>query len=957
MKKICILVHLIIFFYGNELLFSGNDYIKVLMPDKKVGRNTEVLGNTVLVRIKKEFSENAENILKSYDSNIQIRKTIIQKSQSLTYNIDLRIKSINNKKLDIYKIIQSEEPLLRTFEINYGGVKAPEDFCRELLRNVPEVEIAEPVILSKLLEFIPNDPIVKAQLQDMLRTCNLFNAWDIEQGDTNVIIGISDSGVFQDHEDLKNSIAYNWADTPDDTIDNDGNGFKNDFAGFDLTGQNDPPDNTYNSNDHGTNVAGIAAATVNNEIGMAGTAFKCRFFPLKIAIGDVLIAAYESLVYAANNGFDVLNCSWGIVKPFSALDQSYINYAVAHDVAIVASGGNDMGSLENNYPAAYDGVLAVGEVDQYDIFSGNNIGAYLDILAPGGGNWYTTNDNDYRNFWSGSSYSAPVVSGILALVRARYPELTALQSIELVRQSADDVSNLPGNVFWRDILPGRVNAFKALAIQPFTIPSIRPKTTIYRNTTGVVSSRFAVGDSVQMTINAFNYLGEAKNLRFELSPVWDETESIKVVDSVKTLALVEREKELTIGEYKFVIKKGNREKMFFRCDISGENNYHDFFLIEFIPSPIVTTFSNDAVSFSVSDRGTIGFGGAENSEQGIGFIYKDKGNQLWKSCFIAADITGKVVSSLKWDMSESDDNDFNFLKPFISPDMNTGIFNDANANETLRMGIEVKQEFILPPGEHSIAKVNIEITNKSNNNIIDFTSGYYFDWDIYDSDSNTVELLTDAIPEGMDENTAAAEMVSFSGSPFPVFGNGVITYNQAAQVQLAGYNRDIYNIYIDSDRELLMNSGTVIQDLGIFDAAVFSGVKFPGAFAPDEKRKYSICFGAAENKEDFIIKMKKALDSTYTPVSDVAKEHFSVRIFPQPAHEYLNCWIETYQTSDIHISIVDLLGMEIYSVTRQIEGLGTLSLPINLTTIRSGTYFLRIVSDNVYRTFPITVIK
>lgn len=936
-------------------MYSGNDDYKILQPDEKIGRKSSVLANRINIRVKKNFSnvEIVESILKNFDESIEINYPLLKREESLTFNQKLITIKKQNTNINIQKIIEAEEPLLRTFTVNYSGDKSPEQFCSELLNEVKAIEIAEPIMLPKLLQFYPNDPI--STQQTVLTNSKIFEAWEFAQGDSNMIIGISDNGVFQGHEDLRNSIAKNWAD-PLNGVDDDGNGYIDDFAGFDITGENNPPDNTYNTNDHGTNVAGIAVATTNNLIGMAGISFKCRFFPIKIGIknSDEMVAPYESIIYAAKRGFKVLNCSWGIEKPFSDLDQSAINYAVANDVAVVAAAGNKYGSLEDNYPSAYNGVMAVAEVNQFDIFSGNNIGAFVDILAQGRGNWYPKNDNGYANSWSGSSYSAPVVSGIVALVRVKYPELSNLQAIELVRQSVDDVSQLSGNAEWKDILPGRVNALEAVTTEPFSIPSVRPKKVTYRSTEGVESSRFGISDTVRMSIDAFNYLGAANNLTFKLSAVWDPTTSIKVVDSSVFIPSIARESDVKIEEFKFLIAKENSEKMFFRCEITGENNYHDFFLVEYIPSPITTTFKNNVITFSVSDRGTIGFGGTEYNKQGVGFVYKDKGNQIWKACFVASDFSGKFVSSTNWDRENRGDNDFKTIKAFVPPDIHKGIFNDDYADFSKKLGIEVKQEFIVPDSDFSIAKIKIEVTNTSSSDIVDFTSGYYFDWDVYDLDSNSVELLTNAIPNGIDERYSAVELVYFANRSFPVFGNGIITYEQNTEVQSSGNNR---NFYLENERKQVMNSGTSIQDFGVFDARTFSGMKFHGAFSSGEKRTYSICFGGAEDKEEFISKMKIALDSTFSPVEDFKIPGLNVKIFPQPASDFLRCQIESNSATKFILSLHDFLGKKVYTSDKNLSGFGIIDIPIDISNLTSGTYLLSITNDTIIKTQKINIIK
>ncbi|MFC2130636.1 S8 family serine peptidase [Bacteroidota bacterium] len=951
-----ILILILISFFSFSTLHSTEIQRKILMPDKKLNRTTKVLSNTVFVRFKKEYAyiPNLENRIKLLNKDIIMGNSFLKPSESMTFNRNNRKKAEIQSNLKLDKILKAEEPLLRTYIIKYPGDEAPEIFCRKLLNEQPEIEIAEPYCLAELQQDLPDDPY--AAQQELLYNIQLLAAWEIESGDSNVVIGISDGGV-QYHEDLINSIAPNRAD-PVNGVDDDGNGYIDDYLGYDLCRENEPPDNTYHPNDHGTNVAGIATATVNNGIGIAGVANKCRFFPMKCAWKSemkTLSFSYESIKYAAIRGFKVLNCSWGLEKPYSEIDQSIINFAVANDVAIVASGGNNEGSLNDNFPSAYDNVLAVGEVNQSDIFSGSNIGDYLDVLAPGIGNWRTINYNNYSNSGiGGTSYSAPVVSGVVALIRSKYPELDALQSLELARQSVDDISGDSANLKWKDILPGRINAYKAVSTPPFSIPSVRPVKTTMANSQGIISDRFATGDTVFMSIDAFNYLGAADNLNFVLSAVWDGVKSIKVVDSLVFVEYVDRESELALETFSFVIAKENREKMFFRCDIYGDNDYHDFFLVEFIPTPIVTTFSNDAIAFSVSDRGTIGFGGVENKSQGIGFIYKDKGNQVWKSCFLASEFQGRVVSSLELDLKK---NEFEFLKPFIPPDRQTGIFNDSKASFGNFIGFEVKQEFIVPNGNYTIAKVNIEIKNVSGSQIFGFTSGYYFDWDIYNSDSNTVRLVPEAIPEDFQGLPVAVEMMKYTGHPFPICGCAAITFEDNAEAQAAGMDNSRHSIYEKDNQLLALNSGTGIQDLGIFDGNMLVGMKFHGSIENDAVKKYSICFGCADNEDEFIINMKRALDSTYSPVKDKPEVGFDIKLFPQPASDFAYCVIEAAGVSNLEISVYDLIGRKLLSLTRQMNLNTSLSILLNLSGIESGRYILRVKNDNMIKILPLIIIK
>ncbi|MFH1088786.1 MAG: S8 family serine peptidase, partial [Patescibacteria group bacterium] len=183
----------------------------------------------------------------------------------------------------------------------------------------------------------PNDPRFSEQIN--LNQVKVPPAWDVTVGNSNQVIAIIDTGVNSDHEDLLYRIWINNDETPNNGIDDDNNGYIDDYKGYNMSWTVDAsaPDNTINTDTHGTNVTGIAAATTNNGLGIAGVGYKCRFFPIKASkYGSTSIRyGYQSMIYAAIRGCKVLNCSWGSVKPFSDIDQTVVDFAIAHDMVIV----------------------------------------------------------------------------------------------------------------------------------------------------------------------------------------------------------------------------------------------------------------------------------------------------------------------------------------------------------------------------------------------------------------------------------------------------------------------------------------------------------------------------------------------------------------------------------------------------------------------------------------------
>jgi subtilisin family serine protease len=326
-----------------------------------------------------------------------------------------------------------------------------------------EIEWAEPLYLRKITH-TPNDPKLTSQYG--LTKVQAEAAWDISKGNSNIIVAIVDSGVDWAHEDLSANIWQN--DDPINGVDDDQNGFIDDIRGWDFGGLNGTPDNNprEDSPTHGTHVAGIAAASTNNGVGIAGLGYNLTIMPVKTSrndLGDDIIAyGYEGIIYAADNGAKIINCSWGGFG-YSNAEQEAIDYAVNKGCVLVCAAGND-GISEVIYPAAYNGVLSVGNTNQNDAKSASsNYGKDLDVCAPGSGIYATWQEasSPYISI-SGTSMASPLVAGLAGLVVDKFPNYTPLQIIEQIRVNADNIDNL--NTSYANLLgSGRINAFKALS--------------------------------------------------------------------------------------------------------------------------------------------------------------------------------------------------------------------------------------------------------------------------------------------------------------------------------------------------------------------------------------------------------------------------------------------------------------------------------------------------------------
>lgn len=851
-------------------------------------------------------------------------------------SITRKLRESNNDLIFDYqrlqKILAAEEPLLRTYIVEIGQKIEPAKFCNELLKKFSEIEIAEP-IYSDIPLGIPNDPY--ANQQTMLETIKAFETWDYFQGDTNFVVGIVDTGILQNHEDLSNSIATNWNEIPNNNIDDDGNGYVDDFQGYNLAYSTEGNGgNTYHTNSHGTSVAGIAGATTNNAKGIAGVANKCRIFPIKaskVTSSSTIDFGYQGILYAAVRGFSVVNCSWGKIKPFSPIDQSIINYAISRGTVVVAAGGNGNNSSEVWYPAGYFGVLGVGEVNQVDYVTGTTtINETIRIMAPGIGNWVTTNlPNGYdAPNYGGTSWSAPVVSGVVATVRARYPELDPLQTIEYVRQLSEDISEK--NSAHQFLIPGRINMKKMLEINPMSIPGIKPLKFRMYDSNGNLAERFSQGDIIFLYIDAHNYLGEAKNLRFVLSVADIFDNSLRVVDSEYEIAKINSGEDFVIGPFKFTKVAENETKTFLRVDILGENQYRDFFLVPFVPTLYFSTFENDSLKFSLGDKGTIGFYEKNGIKYGVGVSSKSLGNQIFQGGLMATEDNSRVVSALFG--INPDRSDFRVLKPFTEPNRFVSIIDDSIAQPLEKIGIEIEQKVYIPSMDANFFKLFIKAKNISSKTLKNLSLGYYLDWDVGPSAKNNIAYLEpEAIPKTIIPIAAAVEFVQAEDSSVFV-GVGVVSQQSSNEPQMSVLNSEMSSNFNRSQQILTLNSGTSIQFKGVDDLALVAGMRFPGEILPKEERIFTMMIAIGRSRDELIQTFLKNILLSNVEVIETTQ---SFEVFPNPLFSELNINLGEIDITSASYQIIDVFGKIVQEGKMQQE-------PISVGSLANGTYLLKV---------------
>ena len=317
--------------------------------------------------------------------------------------------------------------------------QADEAAFANALANRPDVEFAELDQRVRPAQITPNDPWY-GSWQWYLTKIGAPVAWSTTTGNRNIIIAILDTGVDSTHPDLLPKLVPGW----------------------NIYNNNSDTNDVYQ---HGTSVAGTAAAASNNSLGVASIAWDCPIMPIRVTGTDgfaTYSALANGLIWAADHGARVANLSFKASN--SSTVASAASYFQNKGGVVIAGAGNEAffdSSADNPY------ILTVGATDSNDLITAwTNTGNNIDLTAPG--IVFTTYPGGTYGNASGTSISAPVVAGVAAMVLSVNPSLTGSQVQNILKQSADDLGPAGWDVSYGW---GRVNVGRAVAMAAGTSTS------------------------------------------------------------------------------------------------------------------------------------------------------------------------------------------------------------------------------------------------------------------------------------------------------------------------------------------------------------------------------------------------------------------------------------------------------------------------------------------------------
>lgn len=679
--------------------------------------NNEFLKHTIIVKVKQQYrficspNEIKNTSFRNYSAAIGITKIEL---------IFPHHKRENKEDLVDLSLI---------YQLTYTAQKDEQEVANKLAR-INIFAYAEPYVIPHLA-YIPNDSIILADTTKIwhLKMINAFSAWDVTKGDTNITVGITDMGWDNTHPDLVGNAKKNYND-PINGLDDDGDGYPDNFIGWDL-GNNDN-DAQQETSSHGTHVSGLAAAVTDNGIGVASIGFNTKFIPIKIAnSAGILTQAYQGVVYAADHGCFIINCSWGSTTP-GQFQKDVIDYAIINKGCLVvgACGNNSNDILF--YPAAYDGVLTVAASDEADLKAGfSNFGYYVDITSPGNNIWSTIGGSDY-GYNGGTSMATPIVSGAAGLVKAMHPSYTNQQVAALLRATAFDM-NLLNPTFVDKLGNGRLDVANALtAVTPQFI-ELTSKSITDKN-----DNLFVGNDTLRITGTFTNYLAPLNGLTVTLS---SSSPYVTVLDATTSIPNLNTMESFVHGADPFLVQVLNgapfNEQVLFKAEISnGIYTVNEYFYVSLNPDYL--NLAENQIQTTITSKGKIGFNDVNNSI-GLGFSFNGE-PLLYEAGLMVGINTSQMSDCVRGTSGQEVDfsslENVSYNPPYVSALDLIGKMNDSNADSTLNISIQQKSYAYASFPNDKYVIVNYLIKNEGLSTLTNLYTGIFADWDISNAMTN-----------------------------------------------------------------------------------------------------------------------------------------------------------------------------------------------------------------------------
>ncbi len=925
---------------------------KIFRPQSAIHPNKLALPGVVVVK----FKPNVVPSMQKLYNVPELQKRIVNEANPTAMNSVLSLLKV--------KIDKASEVLNNIYLVHYSGTVTPAMMAQSLEQN-PYVEFAEPHYMYKVnsTESIPSDSLISTQYA--LKVIQAFQAWNITMGSPTVSVGIVDTGVNWMHPDLYPNIWHNphWRTDTQYPADSIGWDFGGNGNNGNPTPDNNPQEDFPPPYEHGTHVAGIVAAA-GVDSGTVGVAPGCKIMCVKASEKDLvdpntgfpyIVFGFEGIIYAADNGARVINCSWGGVG-YSQYEQDVIDYAAAKGALVVAAAGND-NSEEFQTPAYYQGVLSVAATDQNDVKTYfTNYSYNVSVSAPGLDIISTYGTDSYATL-NGTSMASPCAAGVAALVASEYPNYTAQQIMEQVRVSSDNIYNI--NPTFADMLGfGRVDAYRALTVSSpgVQISGITLSDSAGGNNDGI----FTDGETIQVFGTATDWLSPTSNLKLTLA---SNDPNVTIVNSTEDVGALE-----TLGTFNmrsnplsFKVNPGTPDDYVATFVIQiTDGSYSDYASFSAILNPIYNQVEINNCETTISAKGNIGFNDYPDNTQGIGFIYKpDEDSLLFEGAFMAGISPTQVVDCARGKDQSIEDNDFRPVTLVtvktpgrVADQESIATFTDSNATVANRIGIEVTLHTYAwnRDSTSNFMILKYDIRNLNATPITNFYAGLFFDWDIGPGGANNIAAYDKDYALGYAYNVTRSPR-TYTG--IALLDGGQINYDAISNPDSAN---GIYNGFTRAHKWEALSGGTGNSYAGPTDISmVVSGG--PVSIQPDTSATlvFAVVAGDTlsdlEHAVDVAREMSDVVSGIYSqpPIPRLAELYQN---FPNPFNPTTTISFALNQDARIKVEVFNDIGQKVRTIVDQsYPAGGPYYATMSSIGLASGVYFVRLRATSASRTY------
>jgi hypothetical protein len=863
----------------------------------------------------------------------------------------------------------SEEKISRWFELFYDSSLNPESVI-VLLKKSRFVEIVEPRYYYKTC-FAPNDPRYPEQYS--LPLIHAPEAWDIVRCDSTMLVADADVGTDWTHPDLVKAISVNTGETGLDSngmdkrsngIDDDGDGFVDDWHGWDFSGADgiSPDNDPTTSAQHGTHTAGIMAASGNNGLGVCGVAFGAKILAIKCSdgSGQYVTFGYEGILFAADQHAKVVNNSWGGTNR-SQVGQDIVTYANAKNCVVVAASGNNY-SFQDFYPSSYDHVLSVAAVDEGGRIAGfSNYNTHVDISAPGN-NVLSTIPNQSYTTMTGTSMASPTAAGAIALVRQKFPDLTADQAQERLRATCDLLT--PD----QDLHPGYtgrglIDLKRAVGPDPVYSARLESVEIFDSNNNGYLES----GESADIVLNVRNYLSPLTDLFAKVeyldgnNYITGNTETVRF-GKVNTLSVVQNfQGSLHINVAANVpVNYPVQVRLTFTSSPEGYGPDIDYFSLVINKGYLDLNKNNLTVTFD--SKASIGYNDLPDNTQGTGFVWTNAPRSIYEEgrdilsqagLMIGVDDSARIVSCAPGEFNDGYCmHDFSSTLPIhyvLPPDHSNAaqelqtVYADVNTDPTQEVGVTVDEKTYAFTKDLAANAVVLDyIIHKRSVDTISYardgaSAALFMDWDIGESG-----LLNKAYISALDTTIGVTRRME---EAYPFVGITLISdIPKGADLNFYaldnnGSNGSIAKYDGFSRFEKWQTMTTSRPVAGIGDVSMIYGLKNLPLLSQDSIR-LTFVISMAESEQ----LLKQTMDETRTEwfassgVRSVLPPENALTASPNPFGNRLHiAWKNDNPEDKTEVELADLIGRVL--IRRNVQG-G--SLDLTGLALPSGTYILTV---------------